>query len=231
MTEANHVAIILDGNRRFAKRLMAKPWKGHEFGKEKVKKLLEWCTELGVTEVTLYAFSVDNFNRPKQEFDYIMKLFREAFEESKNDKQIHEKKIKINFLGRIDMFPEAVAKSMHELMDATKNYSDYVINFCMAYGGREEIVDAAREMVSDLDKGKIKADEINEETFKNYLYTTSEPDLIIRTGGEQRLSGFLLYLSSYAELFFINRMWPEFEKEDLVNCLEEFKERERRFGR
>ncbi|MBI2664380.1 di-trans,poly-cis-decaprenylcistransferase [Candidatus Woesearchaeota archaeon] len=231
MSEAKHIAIILDGNRRFAKRLMAKPWKGHEFGREKVGKLLEWCMELGIREVTLYAFSVDNFNRPKKEFDYLMKLFREAFESVKDDARIHEKKVRINFLGRIGMFPEDVAKAMRVLMEATKTYDEYVVNFCMAYGGREEIVDAAAKMIADLEKGAIKAEDINEEKFKSYLYSPREPDLIIRTGGEKRLSGFLLYASSYAELIFLDKMWPEFEKGDLVACLEDFRQRERRFGR
>jgi len=231
MTDPKHIAIILDGNRRFAKRLMAKPWKGHEFGAEKVEKLLNWCHELGIKEVTLYAFSIDNFQRPKQEFDYIMKLFRESIEKVKKNKEMHEKKIRLNFLGRIDLFPADIAKSLHELMEQTKNYSNLIVNFCMAYGGRQEIVDAARKMYADLEKGKIKTDDINEETFKNYLYMADEPDLIIRTGGEKRLSGFLLYQNSYSELMFIEKMWPEFEKEDLVECISEFKKRERRFGR
>jgi len=231
MSSAKHVAIILDGNRRFAKRLMIKPWTGHEFGKDKVKKLLEWCAELDIKEVTLYAFSVDNFNRPKKEFDYLMKLFKEAFDDTRNDKSIHEKKIKINFLGRIDMFPEDVTRSMRQLMEATKDYNNHVVNFCMAYGGRQEIIDASKKMAADLEEGKIKPSDINEEMFKGYLYNSSEPDLIIRTGGEKRSSNFLIYQSTYSEWFYLQKLWPEFEKEDLVACLDEYKKRERRFGR
>ncbi len=231
MADLKHIAIILDGNRRFAKRLMAKPWKGHEFGAEKVEKLLKWCTDLGIREITLFAFSVDNFNRPKEEFNYLMKLFKDSFDKVKQNKEIHEKRIRINFLGRIGMFPPGVLKSMREIMEMTKGYGSYVVNFCMAYGGREEIVDASRKMAADIESGKIKADDVNETMFKEYLYMPDEPDMIIRTGGEKRLSGFLLYLSSYAELFFLEKMWPEFEKEDLVECIEEFRRRERRFGR
>ena len=231
MTQTNHVAIILDGNRRFAKRLMLKPWKGHEFGVDKVKKLFDWCAELGIKEITLYAFSIDNFQRPKEEFDFIMNLFKDAFESAKNDPKIHEKKIRINFLGRLEMMPADIRKKMQELMDATKDYSDYKLNFCMAYGGRAEITDAAKKIARDVEDGKLNAKDITDETMKNYLYSSSEPDLIIRTGGERRLSGFLLYQSNYSELFFIEKMWPEFEKEDLEVCLEEFKARERRFGR
>ncbi len=231
MADPKHVAIILDGNRRFARRLMAKPWKGHEFGKEKVKKLLNWCTELGIREVTLYAWSVENFNRPKKEFEYILKLFKEAFEEAMTDKNVHEKKIRINFLGRLYMFPKDIRDSMNRLMELTRGYDRHIVNFCMAYGGRQEITDAARKLAKDLETGKIKADDVDEKMFKEYLYMPDEPDMIIRTGGEKRLSGFLLYLSSYAELFFLDKMWPEFEKSDLVECMDEFRKRERRFGR
>ncbi len=231
MAEPKHIAIILDGNRRFARRLMAKPWKGHEFGKEKVKKLLKWCSELGIREITLYAWSVENFNRPKAEFEYILKLFKEAFEEAMTDKTIHEKKIRINFLGRLYMFPKDIRDSMNRLMELTKDYDGHIVNFCMAYGGRQEIVDAARKMASDLENGSVKPEDVNEETFKKYLYTPDEPDLIIRTGGDKRLSGFLLYLSSYSEIFFLDKMWPEFEKDDLVACISDFRKRGRRFGR
>ena len=230
-----HIAIILDGNRRFAKRLMLKPWMGHEWGKEKVEKLLDWCVELGIKELTLYAFSVENFNRPKEEFNYIMKLFREACQQLKTDSRLQEKRdklgIRVRFLGRLEMFPEDIRKLMLELMEKTAQNTGLMVNFCMAYGGRQEINDAAKRMASDVEKGKISADAINDETLKQYLYLPEEPDLIIRTGGEQRLSGFLLYQGSYSELFFLGKMWPEFEKEDLVQIIEEFKQRRRRFGR
>ncbi len=231
MGDPKHVAIILDGNRRFARRLMAKPWKGHEFGAEKVKKLLEWCAELGIREVTLYTWSVENFNRPKEEFDYLMKLFRESFEKVLNSSEIHDRRIRINFLGRLHMFPDDVRQAMAKLMEATKGYDSYIVNFCMAYGGRQEIADAVRKMVADVESGRLSSDDINEETIRSYLYTADEPDMIIRTGGEKRLSGFLLYQGHYSELFFVDKMWPEFEKEDLVACIKEFKQRERRFGR
>jgi tritrans,polycis-undecaprenyl-diphosphate synthase [geranylgeranyl-diphosphate specific] len=227
----SHVAIILDGNRRFAKRLMLKPWMGHEWGKKKVEKLLDWSIELGIKELTLYAFSVDNFNRPKMEFEYIMKLFRKGLEELSNDKRVHEKSMRIRFLGRLEMFPEDIPQTMKELMEKTANNRGLVVNFCMAYGGRQEIADAARKMSYDIEKGKILPNDVNDETFKRYLYMREDPDLIIRTGGEKRLSGFLLFQSSYAELFFLEKFWPEFEKEDLIQVIEEYKQRQRRFGR
>ena len=231
MADPRHVAIILDGNRRFARRIMAKPWKGHEFGAEKVGKLFRWCSELGISELTLYAFSIDNFHRPKAEFDFLMKLIEQGFDEIRENKEIHERRLRINFLGRIEMFPPAVTRSMKALMEATKDYDGYVVNFCMAYGGRQEIVDAARKLIGDLEKGKIKNSDVNEETFKNYLYTADEPDMIIRTGGEKRTSNFLIYQSIYSEWFYLEKMWPEFEKQDLIDCICEFRKRERRFGR
>jgi tritrans,polycis-undecaprenyl-diphosphate synthase [geranylgeranyl-diphosphate specific] len=227
-----HIAVILDGNRRFAKRLMMKPWMGHEWGRKKVESLIDWCKDLGVEELTLYAWSVENFNRPKEEFEYILGLFRKAFaslmeRESENDKD----GIRIRFLGRIELFPDDIRQMMKDLMDKTANKKKITINFCMAYGGRQEISDAAKRMFSDVEKGSLSKEEINDETFKRYLYMPDEPDMIIRTGGEKRLSGFLLYQSSYSELFFVEKLWPEFEKEDLVNCIAEFRQRERRFGR
>ena len=145
-----HVGIILDGNRRFSKRLMLKPHKGHEWGYEKVKKLLEWSKELEIKELTLYAFSIENFDRPKPEFNYLMKLFKKAFDETGKDEEIHKNKVKINFIGRIEMFPEDVKNSMKELMESTKNYSNYVVNFAMAYGGRAEIIDATKKYPNKL---------------------------------------------------------------------------------
>jgi len=204
---------------------------GHEFGAKKVENLLSWCADMDIKEVTLYAFSVDNFNRPKIEFNFLMKIFRESMEKLKKDRQIYDRKIRINFLGRIDMFPQDVVKAMRELMDATKDHNSYIVNFCMAYGGREEIADAAKKMMADVVSGKLKPENVNPSTFENYLYMTSEPDMIIRTGGEKRLSGFLLYQSSYSELFFLEKTWPEFEKEDLQACVNEYKNRVRRYGR
>ncbi len=231
----SHVAIILDGNRRFAKKLMLKPWMGHEWGRKKVEKLIEWCSELGIKEVSLYAWSIENFSRPREEFDYIMKLFREACEQLKSDKKLQERGrqlgIKVRFLGRLEMFPKGVRQLMREIMEKSAGNTGLIVNFCMAYGGRQEITDAARRMAADVQKGRLSAAGVNDDTFKKYLYMPDDPDLIIRTGGEKRLSGFLLYQSSYSELFFLEKTWPEFEKEDLVQVIEEYRQRERRFGR
>src|SRR3989344_915456 len=160
-----HIGLILDGNRTFSRRLMLKPWRGHEFGAKKVEKLFEWIKELGIKELTLYAFSIYNFNRPKEEFDYLMKLFRESFEKAIKDKRIHEDKIRINFIGRIHMFPKDVQEKMQELMEVTKKYDSYIVNFAMAYGGKTEVIDATKKIAEQIKKGKLNINEINEETF------------------------------------------------------------------
>ncbi|HLC86572.1 MAG TPA: polyprenyl diphosphate synthase [Candidatus Nanoarchaeia archaeon] len=225
-----HIGIILDGNRRFAKRLMLKPLKGHEWGYEKIKKIMEWCKEFNIKELTLYTFSIENFDRPKKEFDYLMKLFVRAFKELKNDWN-KIKELKVRFIGRIFMFPEKVQQSMKDLMESTINNGPYTLNFAMAYGGRAEIVDATKKIAQQVKEGKLDIDNINEENFKKNLYLDSDPDLIIRTS-ESRLSGFLLYQGAYSEIIFLpEKLWPEFEKEDFVKCLEEYSNRERRFGK
>lgn len=218
-----HLAIILDGNRRFARRLMLEPWKGHELGAEKIEKLLEWSKDLGVRELTLYCFSLENFNRPKAEFDFLMKLFKKEFLKFKNDERIHENKIKIRFIGKTGLFDLELQGLMREIMEETKDYSDYVVNFALGYGGRQEIVEAVQKMVES-------GEEINEENLEKNLWIENEPDLIIRTGGEKRTSNFLPWQSVYTEWIFLDKMWPEFEKEDLMWCVEEFNRRKRRFG-
>ncbi|MBW2964419.1 di-trans,poly-cis-decaprenylcistransferase [Candidatus Woesearchaeota archaeon] len=226
-----HVGIILDGNRRFAKRLMAKPWMGHEWGAQKVEKLFDWGNELGLKEFTLYAFSMQNFNRPKDEFDFLMKVFIDFFERAKTNESIHENRIRIRFLGRIELFPEAVHKKMQELMDATREYDSFFVNFAMAYGGREELVDAFRKIGSQIESGALKSSDIDESLIDKNVYSDHQPDFIIRTGGDHRTSNFLIWQSWYSEWFFLDKCWPEFEKEDLVYCMEQFMGRERRFGR
>jgi len=226
-----HIGIILDGNRRFSKKLMMKPWMGHEWGAKKVEKLFDWCKELGVKELTLYSFSVENFNRPKVEFDYLMNIFIKEFGRLKNDKRLDEDKVRINFIGRIWMFPKELQEIMNELMEKTKNYDGYIVNFAMAYGGRAEVIDAVKKMASQVKKGEVDVDSINEESFSKNLYMQDEPDLIIRTGGEKRTSNFLIWQSAYAEFIFLEKMWPEFEKEDLIESIEEYGRRNRRFGR
>ena len=221
-----HLAIILDGNRRYAKKLLKEPWKGHDSGAEKVEHLFDWCNDLGVTELTLYAFSLQNFQRDKKEVDYLMSLFCSFFENQRIKNKIKENEIRINFIGRIHLLPTKVQRIIRQLDQETGSYSKFKVNFALAYGGREEIIDGINKI---LQEGKLK--EMNEKTFSDYLQLQSEPELIIRTGGERRTSNFLVWQSWYSEWFFLEKYWPEFEKEDLVTALEEFSRRERRFGK
>ena len=226
-----HVGIILDGNRRFAKRLMIKPWKGHEWGAKKVEKLLTWAKELGIKELTLYSFSLQNMDRPKEEFNYLMNLFRKEFSRLENDPRLEKEKIRINIIGRIRLLPKDIYELFQRIMEKTKNNDKFIINFAIAYGGREEVIDAIMKLGKDIKNRKVDVKKINEEVFENYLYTTHEPDLIIRTGGAHRTSNFLIWQSNYSEYFFFEKTWPEFEKEDLINAVEDYSQRERRFGK
>jgi len=221
-----HIGIILDGNRRFAKRLMLKPWKGHEWGAKKVEELFNWCLEYNIKELTLFCFSIENFNRPKEEFDYLINIFKKEFSNLLNDERIYKNQIKVNFIGRLWMLPEDLKKILNDLMEKTKNHKNYQVNFAIAYGGKQEIIDAVKKI-----KENQNIKEINEEVFSKNLNLNSDIDLIIRTGGEKRISNFLIWQGSYAELIFIDKLWPEFSKEDFVECLNEYDKRERRFGK
>ncbi len=232
--EIEHIAFIMDGNRRFAKRLMQKPWKGHEWGAKKVREVLRWCRDAGVRYVTLYSLSIENLQkRPKQELDMLMRIFKKEFEAIPNDDEIHENEVRINVIGRVHLLPKEVRDAIARAVEATQHYNKYVVNFAIAYGGRSEIVDGVRKVMVDFASGKIGSDELDEERFRHYLYTngTPDPDLIIRTGGERRLSGFLLWQAAYAELYFTNTLWPEFSREEFQAALKDFFHRERRFGR
>lgn len=221
-----HLAIILDGNRRFAKRLMLEPWKGHEYGREKVEKLMDWCIEQDIPQLTLYAFSLQNFNRPKEEFDYLMKVFVEAAERLLIDPRIEQYQVKVNFLGRYDLFPKNVVERIENVIEKTKDNHGFTLNIAMAYGGREEIVDAVKRIIEE----KVPSSDIDEAMIAKHLYINSEPDLIIRTGGEKRTSNFLPWQSIYSEWIFLDKTWPEFDKQDLMSALKEYSQRERRYG-
>jgi len=223
-----HIAIILDGNRRYAKKIGLQPWKGHEFGVKKLEHLLDWCRELGIKELTLYSFSTENFRRAKTEVDFLFSIFKKKFNSMKHRRDIFDNKIKINVIGRVYMFPKDIRESMLEIMEKTRNHKNFTVNFAMAYGGRQEIVDAFKKIIKK--SKKLNPNQINEKLITSNLYLKSEPDLVIRPGGEVRTSNFLTWQSAYSEWVFINKLWPEFTKQDLIKCIEEFNRRERRFG-
>ena len=225
------IAIILDGNRRFAKKLGLNALKGHVYGLKKLEDLFKWCEELGIKELTLYTFSTENFNRAKNEIDYLFGLFKNEVGKIKKEKGIFKEGIRFNFIGRLDMFPKDMRNPMLEIMEKTKKYNKLIVNFAMAYGGRQEITDAVKKIANDVEKGRIKPESINENLITNNLYLKSEPDMVIRPGGEVRTSNFLTWQSVYSELIFLDKLWPEFTKEDLIKAIESYNKRERRFGR
>lgn len=228
MNNPQHVGIIMDGNRRFSRRLMLEPWKGHEYGAKKLQEVLEWCRAAGVQTLTVYAFSYENFNRPKKELEYLMKLFKQEITSllSRTD-ELKEKGMRIRVAGRTEQFPEELQKLLKDIQEVTQKNEPYTLNMCLAYSGRVELVDAFRRMRQE----NVSVDAITEEGIKKYLAIPDDPELIIRTGGERRLSNFLIYQAAYAELFFVDKLWPEFSREDFEKVLKEYRQRERRFGK
>jgi len=232
--QPEHIAIILDGNRRWASEKVLDPWLGHERGAEKIEELLDWCLKLDVKSVTLYTFSTENFRRTSAEVQQIMRIAEQWFRKILSDKRIHGDRIRVKVLGRVGLLPEELRQLIGKVEKATENYDRHFLNFAFAYGGRAEIVDAARKIAEEVESGKLKPDEVNEKTFEQYLYTShmpqQDPDLIIRTSGEERLSGFLLWQSAYSELFFLDVYWPDFRLIDLLRAVRTFQRRKRRFG-
>ncbi|MBE3116145.1 di-trans,poly-cis-decaprenylcistransferase [Candidatus Bathyarchaeota archaeon] len=229
-----HIAIILDGNRRWASENELNPWLGHRKGAETVEQLLDWCEKLNVKLVTLYTFSTENFRRTPGEIDEIMKITEEKFRKLLTDERIHRNKVHVRIIGRRNLLPESLQKLISEVEKATANYDNQFLNFAIAYGGRAEIVDAVQVIAEEVKAGKLEPEDIHESTIEKYLYTShmpkQEPDLIIRTSGEERLSGFLLWQSAYSELAFLDVYWPDFRLIDLLRAIRTFQKRKRRYG-
>jgi tritrans,polycis-undecaprenyl-diphosphate synthase [geranylgeranyl-diphosphate specific] len=230
----DHIAIILDGNRRWASEQALNPWFGHEKGAERVDELLEWCLKLGVKSITLYAFSTENFRRSKNEVKEIMRITQGQFQKILTDERIHKNKVHVKVIGRLSLLPKDLQQLIMDVENATQDYDEHFLNLALAYGGRAEIVDAAKKIANRVHEGELSPEEIDEQTFEKYLYTShmskQDPDLIIRTSGEERLSGFLLWQSAYSELCFLDVYWPGFRFIDLLRAVRTFQKRRRRFG-
>jgi len=228
-----HVAIIMDGNRRFAESIGLGPPAGHEKGRDKLEEVLEWCLEAGVRILTVYAFSTENFSRDTDEVRHIMRLFTENFRRAGDDKRVHKNQIRISVLGRRDMLPKEVAESIEYCEAKTKDYDKYRLNLAIAYGGREEILEAIRGLMRDARDGKIAPENIDEKFFSRRLWTGDmpDPDLILRTSGEERISNFLLWQLAYSELYFVDVYWPGFRKVDFLRAIRSYQMRQRRRGK
>lgn len=222
----NHLAVIIDGNRRYAKSKGLPTYKGHEAGADTVEKLVEWCQDLKIKELSIYTLSTENLKRDKIELDYLFALFKRFFKKFKTDKRIKENQVKIKFIGDLSLIPKDIKKLAEEIQEDTKNYNNYKLNFCFSYGGRLELINAFNKL-----KSQSQNKEITEQDITNALWLKTEPDLIIRTGGKMRTSNFLPWQSVYSEWIFLEKMWPAFTKEDLIDCLEKFKNIQRNFGK
>lgn len=220
--EVNHIAIIMDGNRRWAKEKNLASYKGHEEGAKRVEELLNWIIELKIKELTLYTLSIENLNRTQEELSHLFRLFKIYFKKFKKDKRVKENKIKIKFIGDLSLVSEDIRTLSKEIEEDTKEHDNYTVNFCFAYGGRQELVHTFNNL---KDKKTI-----TEEDITNSLWLKNQPDIVIRTGNAQRTSNFLPWQTIYSEWIFMEKMWPDFSKQDLLNCLQEFKSRKRNFG-
>jgi len=233
-TKPEHVAIILDGNRRWASERSLNPWIGHYHGAEKIEDLLKWCLDLDVKSVTLYAFSTENFQRPPEEVEQIMKIAEEKLREILKNESIHKHKVRVKAIGRLSLLPKKLQEMIRQVEESTKDYDGRFLNVALAYGGRAEIVDATRKIAQKVESGDLTPKDINEQLFERYLYTAhmpkQDPDLIIRTSGEERLSGFLSWQCAYSELCFLDINWPDFRRIDLLRAVRTYQRRKRRFG-
>ncbi|WP_294358420.1 isoprenyl transferase [uncultured Clostridium sp.] len=226
-----HIAIIMDGNGRWAKERNMPRTYGHKAGVETIREIVKECSNLGVEYLTLYAFSTENWARPKEEVDTLMKLLvqylRNEFEE------LNKNNVIINSIGDISKLPKVCYEELNKAYDKTKNNTGLTLNLALNYGGRVEIVNSVKEIAKLIQENKIKVDDIDEKMIEKYLYTSGmpDPDIIIRPSGEQRLSNFLLWQCAYSEFWYSDVKWPDFTKENLIEAIFDYQNRDRRFGK
>lgn len=231
-----HIALIPDGNRRCAKRLLKQSWKGHEWGVSKVKKVFDWGSRLGIKTITFYALSLENMEkRPKREINYLYRLAGKEVGDiiDNKDNFVHKNQIRVIFFGNLHLLPVDLQEKMEKAMDMTRGYQKFAINFAIAYGGRQEIMEACRRIATGVQAGSLMPAAIDEMVIKHNLQTNGygDPDLVIRTGGEKRLSNFLLFQSAYSELAFVDSFWPDFSEKEFVQVIRDYQNRDRRFGK
>ncbi|WP_459211372.1 isoprenyl transferase [Aquimarina rhabdastrellae] len=227
----HHIAIIMDGNGRWAKKKGLLRAIGHENGAKGVQEAVEACTEIGVKYLTLYAFSTENWNRPKREVDALMKLLVNSLK--KEVASLQKNNIKLNAIGNLDALPEKVKNELLYVIDQTKDNTQITVTLALSYGSREELIKTVKDISIKVKNNLISPHLINETVISEHLYTKNLPDvdLLIRTSGEQRISNFLLWQIAYAELYFTKILWPDFRKTDLFEAVLNYQQRERRFGK
>ena len=224
-----HVAIIMDGNRRWAKKNNLNTPQGHKEGAENLKRIAKFANKIGIKYLTVYAFSTENWKRSQEEVGAIMKLLKFYLLDFFN---WSDENIKINVLGRIAELPKDLKDQIHKIEEKTKNNTGLVLNICFNYGGIDEIVTATKNIAQKVLDGELKIEDINEKLFSNYLYTANQPDpdLLIRTSGEERISNFLPWQISYSEFVFTDKFWPEYNEQEFLNSIQIYQKRTRRFG-
>jgi len=226
-----HVAIIMDGNGRWAEARGLSRIEGHRAGAKPVRAVTETCRELGIGYLTLFAFSAENWERPKAEVEALMKLLNRYLKRELNE--MLKNGIRLNIIGDLSRMPRTLRKLIHEALEKTAGNKKMVLSLALSYGGRQDILQAVKTVGRECRAGSLRPEELSEEIFSNFLFTAGlpDPDLLIRTSGEFRLSNFLLWQLAYAEFYFTPTLWPDFKKEELINILKAFQQRERRFGR
>ncbi|MBA7513622.1 Isoprenyl transferase [subsurface metagenome] len=233
MHEIKHVAIIMDGNGRWAKKRGLPRALGHRQGVESLRAIVKASPKMGIKFLTLYTFSTENWQRPEGEVKFLMKMFKEML--VKETPKLHKNKVRINAIGRIDTLDSDAIKALDHALTLTRNNDEIVMTLCLSYGGRTEIVDAVKKIIEQDRNEHLNLDNLDEKTFAKFLYdpTLPEPDLLIRTGAENRarISNFLLWQIAYSEIYFTKILWPDFRKNEFIKAIDEFKKRERLFGR
>jgi tritrans,polycis-undecaprenyl-diphosphate synthase [geranylgeranyl-diphosphate specific] len=231
----NHIGIILDGNRRWAQNRSYTAEIGHAYGADVVEKLLDWCHELKIRSITLYVLSTENFQRSPEEVKEIVRLIEERLTKLLKDERIYRYRARVKGIGKFELLPGSLLKILREVEEKTAGYDGHFLNIAIAYGGRAEITDVVRSIAEDVQKGSLQPQAITEETISGRLYTSflpnPEPELIIRTSGEERMSGFLLWQGAYSELIFMDVYWPAFRKIDLLRAIRTYQKRQRRMGK
>jgi len=225
-----HVAIVMDGSGRWAKKKGLSRNEGHRVGIEKIRETVEMCLDIGIKFLTIYAFSCQNWKRPREEVNFLMKRFERYLD--KEGQELKRKGIRLGVIGRKEELSQALQKKIEKTVRMTQNNDKLYLNLGINYGGQEEIVDAAKKIAEEIRKGTLVSQEIDVDLFRKYLYTANQPypDLLIRTSGEQRVSNFLLWQIAYAELWITPTLWPDFGKEEFIKAVSDYASRKRRFG-
>ena len=228
-----HLAVIMDGNRRYAEDLGILPHEGHIEGKSTLENLSDWCRNLNIKHLTVYAFSLENFDRDEKELGPLMDLFEESFRNAGDDPRVHYNKVRVRAIGHREMLPDKVVEAIEYAESKTKDYNDFNYNLAVAYGGRQELVRSMEKIAKKVKSGEIEPSDIDAQLISSNLYTSGlpDPDLILRTSGEERISNFLLWQLAYSELYFADVFWPDMRKIDFLRAIRSFQKRKRRLGR